>query len=61
MRAPFTDKANSAYHFLFGFAGFYYPIITYGFVGYQVLTWDNNILIDLSEFGAGYFGASLLN
>ena len=55
MRAIATDGWNSFWHFFFGFAAWYIPLIIPLFVIYQLIDpYEKNILIDLSEFFIGF-------
>jgi len=60
MRKLFTDKWNSFWHFVFGTLSVIYFWIIPIFVAYQLMdAYEPNVLIDLSEFGIGYFVAYL--
>jgi hypothetical protein len=65
-RNLFTDRFNSAWHFVFGLATIFFPLIMPFFLLYQALDSfysyangkkDTNLLVDLAEYFIGYLVA----
>ena len=61
MRKIFTDGFNSFVHVgLGGVSAYGYPLFAPLFLGYQLITVNENTLIDLMEFMLGYVGVELV-
>ena len=59
-RPPFSDGLNSWWHFAFGWAAHYAPVVvTQLFRAYQRLRVDVNTPVDLKEFRVGRRAARL--
>jgi hypothetical protein len=62
MRGIFTDRYNSAWHFIFGGLSHNFIIITPIFLAYQLLVhFSSNTWIDLLEFVLGFLTVTLLS
>lgn len=61
MRKLFVDKWNSFWHFAFGALATQEPLIIPCFVIYQLVTSDDNVIVDLTEFGIGMGAAKIIN
>jgi len=53
-RYPFTDGFNSLSHLIFGIVSFKISLVIPLFLFYQFQN-KQNLLVDLAEFGCGYF------